>query len=334
MKKSVTFTIIVVAVAVAGLFAGYVFMHAPYYQGAPEKITIGVKHAEANALIYIAEDRGYFTDNGIAVTMKDYPTKLQAFNDMVNGGVDLAVISEYPVVVSAFSRQNISVLGSTSRFQDQYLVGRRDHGIIHLGDLKGKTIGVPQGTIGEFYLGRFLTLNGMNRNEVTFKNIPFLQAADSFTNGSVDAVVIFDGAPKSPEILKGANGTLWEVQAGQASYDLITSRNDWVARNPGTVTKLLNSLSEAGDYLEKHPGEGKAIVQKRLNRPASELETIWPRFQFSVTLDQSLVTAMEDEARWMIANNITNATAVPEIRHVIYKDGLSSVKPGSVNIIG
>jgi NitT/TauT family transport system substrate-binding protein len=121
----------------------------------------------------------------------------------------------------------------------------------------------------------------------------------------MDAVVIFDGAPRSTEILNGGNGTVWAVQAGQASYDLLTVRNDWIAAHPGTATKFLNSLSEAGEYLEEHPDEAKAIVQKRLNRPAGELATIWPRFQFSLILDQSLVTAMEDEARWMIANNMT-----------------------------
>jgi NitT/TauT family transport system substrate-binding protein len=53
-----------------------------------------------------------------------------------------------------------------------------------------------------------------------------------------------------------------------------------------------------------------------------------------VTLDQSLILAMEDEARWMIANNLTNATEVPDFRNYIYEEGLRAVRPGSVNIIG
>jgi NitT/TauT family transport system substrate-binding protein len=253
---------------------------------------------------------------------------------MRNSDVDLSVISEYPVVASAFSHENISVIGSTSRFQDQYLVGRKDRGIHQEVDLKGKTIGVPFGTIGEFYLGRFLALNGVNRNEVTLRDTPFLQAADSFSNGSVDAVVIFDGAPRSGELLNGDNGTVWPVQAGQASYDLLVARNDWVAGHPGAVKKLLESLTDAGDYLEKHPDEGKAVVQKRLNRPSNELESIWPRFQFSLTLDQSLVTAMEDEARWMIANNMTGEKIVPDFRKFINAKSLKEIKPEAVRIIG
>jgi hypothetical protein len=42
---------------------------------------------------------------------------------------------------------------------------------------------------------------------------------------------------------------------------------------------------------------------------------------------------MEDEGRWMIANNMTNASNVPDLRNYIYEDGLEAVRPGSVNII-
>ena len=38
-----------------------------------------------------------------------------------------------------------------------FVVGRKDHGIKTIPDLKGKKIGVVRGTILDFQLGRFLT---------------------------------------------------------------------------------------------------------------------------------------------------------------------------------
>jgi len=55
---------------------------------------------------------------------------------------------------------------------------------------------------------------------------------------------------------------------------------------------------------------------------------------YSLTLDQSLITAMEDESRWMISGNMTNATAIPDFLHYVDVKGLDTVKPESVNIIG
>ena len=74
-------------------------------------------------------------------------------------------------------------------------------------------------------------------------------------------------------------------------------------------------------------------MQNRLDLDPGYMDTVWQQNQFSLTLDQSLILAMEDEARWMITNNLTNATAVPDSGSIIYTDGLESVRPGSVNII-
>ena len=58
-----------------------------------------------------------------------------------------------------------------------------------------------------------------------------------------------------------------------------------------------------------------------------------PEHQFSLSLDQSLITAMEDEARWMIKNYLTTEKKVPDFLNYIYADGLKAVKPEAVNII-
>ena len=69
----------------------------------------------------------------------------------------------------------------------------------------------------------------------------------------------------------------------------------------------MKSLVQAEDYIASHQDEAKAIVRKRMNFDDTYMEIIWPRYQFALSLDQSLITAMEDEARWMIKNNLTTA---------------------------
>jgi len=64
------------------------------------------------------------------------------------------------------------------------------------------------------------------------------------------------------------------------------------------------------------------------------METVWFQNQFSLSLDQSLILAMEDEARWMISNSLTTEKTVPNFLDYIYPDGLSAVKPGAVRIAG
>ncbi len=42
---------------------------------------------------------------------------------------------------------------------------------------------------------------------------------------------------------------------------------------------------------------------------------------------------MDDEARWSIANNLTDKTVVPNYLDYIYLDGLEALKPEAVTII-
>ena len=47
-----------------------------YYRGSSpgpfQKLTIGSSHNEADTLIFIAQAQGFFTKNGLTVTIKDY----------------------------------------------------------------------------------------------------------------------------------------------------------------------------------------------------------------------------------------------------------------------
>jgi NitT/TauT family transport system substrate-binding protein len=55
--------------------------------------------------------------------------------------------------------------------------------------------------------------------------------------------------------------------------------------------------------------------------------------QGSVLLDQVLVVAMEDQARWIIKNNLTTERETPSFVNYIYVDGLQAVKTEAVNSI-
>jgi len=67
--------------------------------------------------------------------------------------------------------------------------------------------------------------------------------------------------------------------------------------------------------------------------PACPVNAIWPDHELSVQLDQSLITAMEDQARWMIANNLTAETLVPNFLDYTYEDALKAIKPDGVKVI-
>ena len=228
----------------------------------------------------------------------------------MNGEADIAVgISEFPLVRKAFGNVNVRATGNIDKGDFIYLVARRDRGIVNVSDLKGKRIGTTLGTVAEFHLGRFLTLHGMTLKDITLVDVKTPAGwVNDVANGDIDAIATAQPYANSARDRLGDNAVVWPIQSSQPLFGLVISTDEWLSTHPGPSERFLRSLAQAEEYVHAHPSESRAIVQKRLDLDAGYMDTVWQQNQFSLTLDQSLVLAMEDEARWMITNNLTNAT--------------------------
>ncbi len=333
MKSNKKRKLAIMAPALMGLVLSSWSCSKGDYSGKMESINFGTVPTAATTLIYVAEDQHFFAANRFSVNIKDYNTGTGTTEALLIGDLDIAWVAEFPFVNRAFAREKISIFAVVGRFNEQYLFGRKDRGIKTVSDLKGKKIGIPRNTIAEFYLGRFLELNGMNIRDLSVVDVPPPKSMEAITSGSIDGVIVWE--PYSSQIRTQLTDRIvaLPLQSNQPGYGAITSRNDWMKRHPEVVNRFLKSLAQAEDYLASNPAAAKAIVRKRLNYDDVFTETIWSENQFSLSLDQSLITAMEDEARWMIKNNMTRERNVPNFMNHIYEDGLRAVKPEAVNII-
>ena len=59
----------------------------------------------------------------------------------------------------------------------------------------------------------------------------------------------------------------------------------------------------------------------------------WDDFEFRISLEQSWMINIENEARWAIDNNLVEGEEVPNYRDYVYLNALDEVKPEAVGII-
>lgn len=303
------------------------------YDGPIELITLGATFLESTGPAFVAQEQHFFADNGLNVTIKYYDVGLNAVNAMAKGQIDMALSAEYILVGAALGNQKIQTIGSLAKTEFAYVVARKDRGIENISDLYGKKIGVVRGTVLEFYLGQFLELHGLSISDVILVNITLAQSANIIIAGDADAVISFPPYVETAQQQLGNNAVVWKAQRSQMLYGLVTCRTEWLNQHPNIVKRFLKAMSQTENYMTQHPNEAKAIVQKTMNFTDEYMTTVWARNDFSLSLDQSLTVAMENEARWMINNNLTDQTVIPDFLKYIYFDGLNSVKPESVNII-
>ncbi len=337
MNRNAGIALVAIAIiALSALTMWYFMSPPPAWAGQPEPVTVAYSPFESTALLWIAEDQHFFVKNGLILSLRRYDSGAGSLDGVVNGEADMCVgVTEFPLVRKAFQGVNISAIGVIDKGEFTYLVARKDHGIANISELKGKRIGTTVGTVAVFHLGRFLALNGMTIRDITLVDVRTPQGwVDEVAEGNIDAIATAQPYANGARDRLGDSAVVWSVQSRQPLFALVVAGDEWITGHPDTARRFLLSIAQAEEYANTHPAAAMSIVQDRLGLSGSYMPTVWQQNQFSLTLDQSLVAAMEDEARWMIQNNLTDAAEIPDFRNYLYTGGLDEVKPESVNIIG
>jgi ABC-type nitrate/sulfonate/bicarbonate transport system substrate-binding protein len=333
ISKHKTIVLVATILVIAIVLSSFVYLNSQKpFTGTVESITIGLLPNELNTLIYVADNERYFSSNGLEVTIKNYSSILNAVNGALNGEVDIATASEFVLVGNALTNKNILAFATIDKVDQALIIGLKDKGITNIQDLVGKKIGVFKGSVNEFYLGRFLELNNMNISQVTLVDTSS-KVVDFLRNGTVDAVITGQPNINTLKNIFGDEITLFPAQNEQSSYYNALCTNNWAMAHPELIERFLNSLSQAEQYVINNPTQAKNIIQNRLNYTSQYVAEVWSDHRFSLSLDQSLILSLQDESRWLIQNNLTNATAVPNFTNYVYVNGLEAVKPAAVTII-
>jgi len=296
------------------------------------RITVAVPPLEQNALLYVAEHRGYFAAHGLEIAIKDYDSGVTSIQGLLRGEAEIAEAAEFPLVRAIFRKEELLIIGCNDRFENNYLIARQDRGIAAIPDLRGKKIGVTLQTINEFYLARFLQLHGICWNQVEVVDTQPADFLQAVAGGAVDALIGWQ--PHIYRIQQQLSETLvWPAQSSQEVYGVLVCRREWVVQHAEVVRRYLRALLEAENYLLGHPDQAKTIVRERLHYDDSYIAAIWPQHRFALSLDQTLIIAMKDEAQWLINNRLTPEAILPDFADYIYTEALQAIKPEAVSIL-
>jgi NitT/TauT family transport system substrate-binding protein len=334
LPKTIRAGLILAALIIISTIIVIWIYNAPAPQQSQEPLTIATGSGEQSSLTLIADEKGFFTKYGLNATIRNYPTGVVAMNDLLAGNADLAYAAEFVGVGTSFRHADLRIITCTAKSDVISLVVRRDRGILQPSDLRGKTIAFPQGTAAEFFLGRYLILNGIDVADVKIRYLNPADLAAALDRGDADAVIIFEPYVYQISRKMGQNVTVWPAQGGQRFYWVAYTREDVIRNRPETIRKYLRALGEAETFLYTDEPAARAIIQRRLNTTDDYMADVWPKIRFELSLDQGLILAMEDEARWMASENMTGGNPRPSYLDMIDQDPMREIRPSAVTVIG
>ncbi len=336
MKKTILLIIIILILLAAGIFIWQQTSEpsVPEYAGPLLKATLGVETSLLPAAVWVAENQGYFQEQGLDLTIKEFDSGRLSFLDMLDNGVDISTVAPTPIMFNSFNRQDFSVFSTfVYSYDDVKVIVRNGSNIKTAQDLKGKKVGTPAGTTGQFFLAAFLTYENMAESDVEAVNIKPSDLPNALNTGKVDAIIIWEPHAYNAQKLLGNNAIrLPSSEVYRETFNFMVM-NDFAQNNPEVLKRFLAAIDQATIFIKKNKKEAQDIVAQRLGLDKQVMTVLWDDFTFEISLAQSLIITLEDEARWAIKNNLTNKKQVPNYLNYIYLDALQEVNPKAISII-
>lgn len=333
MKRNQILGIIIIVIILIG---GGVWYLQYVQQPTPKPLTdikIDPGHNAASTLLMVAKDQGYFAQHGLNVTFIESSSTIVALDNLQNHKNDFGFFHDYFISEPLLYNKTVRVIGTLAESDTNYVVGRKDRGIIRAHDLEGKKIGVTKSNAPEYFMDRFFILNGLSLRNTTVIYMQPAALVDAIVKGDIDAT--FSPEPYVYQMRQkmGENAVVWPTNLKQHQQYSLVCNEDTIVKHPEIIEAMLASVLQAEAYVNSHPEEAKKVAQKQTNFDDQYMEKDWPNHHFFVGLSQSLITSMEDETRWRILNNMTDVKEVPDFLKYMSPDTLYKLKPASVTII-
>ena len=304
------------------------------FTGPREAVTLGLARESLAALAMIARDRGYFAEAGLDVTVKDYKSGSLAMKGLVAGEVAMTTAADIPIVFESMARRDFRIVATIgSSDNEPRIIARKDREVNTPADLRGKSIATQKASAVHFFLHVFLLQNGMGAEDVKLSFLKPDELVKALVDGEIDAFSMREPYISKAAKQLGDNAVVFEKPGLYRKTFNVVVTGDLLKTRPEVVRRTMNALVQAEAFAQKHPEQAIQIVAKVLESPPADIAAIWPDSVLKVSLDQSLLVSLEDEAKWIIGSKLTEVTEAPSYLEMIHVGSLKAVAPFLVSLI-
>ena len=251
--------------------------------------------------IIIASEKGIFKDAGLEIEIIPPANPADPPKLVAAGKADIAISYQPQLHMQVHEGLPVTRVGTLVATPLNCLLVLEDGPIKTLSDLKNKKIGYSISGMEQALLSAILKKAKVNKDEVEYVNVNW-SLSPSLMSRQVDAVI---GAYRNFELnqmkIEGVKGRCFYIEEeGVPPYDelifIVNNKNI----NKDMLTKFLDSIEKATQYIINHPDETWKIFSnysKELNNELNEMawyDTI-PRFALRpAALDKRRYTRFED----------------------------------------
>ncbi len=279
-----------------------------------------------------AIDKNLWKKQGLTVKMIPFRSGRAAFEAMMGGQLDYALMAEFPAVIGAMRNLKFGVLAEMSQYVATRVIASDKVKQLSGKGLAGHKIGTTIGTNVHFMLEGVLNSAGV-KAEIVSVSPPDIIAA--LARGDVDAAAMF------PSFYGGAKKALGSryQELPVASYRtrfILSGTADMIDNSPKTTRGVLAALLEGEKLSETNVEDTQKAVHK-INQGRFSMGFIkesWPNYRRRMNLDEDLINLMIAEGKWIAGRgSIKGVKSTRALYRPFLREGpLKSLAPDRVTL--
>ena len=211
------------------------------------------------ALIYLANAKGIWKQHGLDVNFKDVEDPNDRFIALAAGRLEGMAST-----VDAFARQQSNGVAAVEVFPIDASVGGdgilAKNTIQTVADLKGKTIGVNQGSVSEWFLAQVLEKNGLHLSDVKEQNLTSGAAGAAFVASKLDVAVTWEPWLSKAKVRTDGHVLVSSKQYPDLIMDSFAFRKDFVQKYPDTVKDFMKAYYDAFTWMQANQTEALKVI--------------------------------------------------------------------------
>ncbi|MFE6161855.1 aliphatic sulfonate ABC transporter substrate-binding protein [Streptomyces sp. NPDC056486] len=245
------------------------------------------------SLLAIAEKQGMWKKAGLTAQVKSFnngPVQVQALSA---GNLDYGYIGPGAMWLPASGKAKVVAI-NTLTYADR-VIGQP--GNKSMKDLKGKRVGVPEGTSGDMVLNIALAKAGMTTKDIEKVNMDPSTIVSAFSSGKIDGAGFF--YPAIDTIKKKVPG-LEEIASTKDTGDAFPTAFVAGTKVPeGKNSKVIKVLQQANDWRKQHPEETITLTAKMLQVTEAQARADASHVQTLSTKDLAAKTKSGEVDKWL-----------------------------------
>ena len=263
----------------------------------PVSVTLNeVAHSIFYAPMYVAIEEGYFTEEGIDLTLVTGFGADKTMTALLSGEADIGFMGAESTVYTYLENTDDPVVNFAQLTQraGNFLVSRQPADNFQWSDLIGKNVlGGRKGGMPEMVFEYILKQNSIDPSEIDInQSIDFGSTAAAFSGGQGDYTVEFEPSATALE-KEGAGHVVASlgVDSGSVPYTSFSAKTSYMKDHPEVIQHFTNALQKGMDYVAAHtPEEIAAVIAPQFEDTDTEtLTTIVKRYYDQDTWKKDLV---------------------------------------------